>query len=85
MWDARITKIMLGGWTDTRHLQDMSTLIGERDETTDAVTIGERGLRSNRRTRISCGAHTALLRSTGGWGGVPYESTANAKRGGARL
>lgn len=50
MWDASITKIVLGGATDTRHLQDMSTLIGERDETTDAVTIGERGLRSNQRS-----------------------------------
>ncbi|MBN9209791.1 MAG: type IV secretory system conjugative DNA transfer family protein [Microbacterium ginsengisoli] len=49
MWDASITKIVLGGGTDTRHLQDISTLIGERDETTDSVTIGERGLRSSQR------------------------------------
>jgi len=50
MWDASITKIVLGGGTDTRHLQDLSTLIGERDETMDTVTIGERGLRSNQRS-----------------------------------
>lgn len=50
IWDASIAKIVLGGASSSRDLQDLSTLIGDRDETTDSVTIGERGLRSNQRS-----------------------------------
>lgn len=50
IWDASIAKIVLGGASGSRDLQDLSTLIGDRDETTDSVTIGERGLRSNQRS-----------------------------------
>ncbi len=50
IWDASIAKIVLGGASGSRDLQDLSTLIGDRDEITDSVTIGERGLRSNQRS-----------------------------------
>lgn len=50
IWDASIAKIVLGGASGSRDLQDISTLIGERDEVTDSVTVGERGLRSNQRS-----------------------------------
>jgi hypothetical protein len=50
IWDASIAKIVLGGASGSRDLLDLSTLIGDRDETTDSVTIGERGLRSNQRS-----------------------------------
>lgn len=50
IWDASIAKIVLGGASGSRDLQDLSTLIGDRDEVTDSVTIGERGLRSNQRS-----------------------------------
>jgi type IV secretion system protein VirD4 len=32
IWDASIVKIILGGASNSRDLQDLSTLIGERDE-----------------------------------------------------
>lgn len=50
IWDASIAKIVLGGASGSRDLQDISTLIGERDEITDSITVGERGLRSNQRS-----------------------------------
>ena len=50
IWDASIAKIVLGGASGSRDLQDLSTLIGDRDDITDSVTIGERGLRSNQRS-----------------------------------
>src|SRR5690625_6470966 len=55
IWDASIAKIILGGATNSRDLQDLSTLIGERDEYTNSVTLGDRGTRSNHRSirRIS--------------------------------
>ena len=34
-WDASIVKIILGGASNSRDLQDLSTLIGDRDETTN--------------------------------------------------
>ena len=43
-------KIILGGASNSRDLQDLSTLIGERDEYTDSVTLGDRGARSNQRS-----------------------------------
>jgi len=50
IWDASIVKIILGGASNSRDLQDLSTLIGERDEYTDSVTLGDRGTRSNQRS-----------------------------------
>src|SRR5690625_1817849 len=50
IWDASIVKIILGGASNSRDLQDLSTLIGERDEYTDSVTLGEHGTRSNQRS-----------------------------------
>ena len=50
IWDASIVKIILGGASNSRDLQDLSTLIGERDEYTDSVTLGDGGTRSNQRS-----------------------------------
>lgn len=50
IWDAAIVKIILGGASNSRDLQDLSTLIGERDEYTDSVTLGDHGTRSNQRS-----------------------------------
>ncbi|TYL51675.1 TraM recognition domain-containing protein [Nocardioides sp. BGMRC 2183] len=50
IWDAAIVKIILGGSSSTRDLQDLSTLIGERDEPTDSTTTGDRGTRSHQRS-----------------------------------
>lgn len=50
IWDASIVKIILGGASNSRDLQDLSTLIGERDEYTDSTTIGDHGTRSNQRS-----------------------------------
>lgn len=50
IWDAAIMKIILGGASNSRDLQDLSTLIGERDEYTDSTTIGDHGTRSNQRS-----------------------------------
>nr|WP_286268501.1 TraM recognition domain-containing protein [Brooklawnia sp. SH051] len=50
IWDAAITKIVLGGASNSRDLQDLSALIGERDEFTDSVTLGDHGNRSNQRS-----------------------------------
>jgi type IV secretory pathway TraG/TraD family ATPase VirD4 len=46
IWDSSIVKIVLGGASNSRDLQDLSTLIGERDERTDSTTIGDYGSRS---------------------------------------
>ena len=43
-------KILLGGASNSRDLQDLSTLIGERDELTDSTTVGDYGSRSNQRS-----------------------------------
>ena len=50
IWDASIVKIVLGGASNSKDLQDLSTLIGERDEFTDSVTLGDHGTRSNQRS-----------------------------------
>lgn len=50
IWDAAITKVILGGASNSRDLQDLSSLIGERDEFTDSVTLGDHGSRSNQRS-----------------------------------
>ncbi len=43
-------KIILGGASNSRDLQDLSTLIGERDELTNTTTVGDYGSRSNQRS-----------------------------------
>lgn len=50
IWDSSIVKIVLGGACNSRDLHDLSTLIGDRDETTDSTTIGDRGSRSSQRS-----------------------------------
>jgi len=50
IWDASIVKILLGGASNSRDLQDLATLVGDRDETTDSVTIDAYGARSNQRS-----------------------------------
>ncbi len=53
IWDSSIVKIVLGGASNSRDLQDLSTLIGDRNESTDSTTIGDRGSRSAQRS-IRC-------------------------------
>lgn len=43
IWDSSIVKIVLGGASNSRDPQDLSSLIGDRDETTEPTTIGDRG------------------------------------------
>lgn len=50
IWDASIVKLILGGASNSKDLQDLSTLIGERDELTDTTTVGDYGSRSNQRS-----------------------------------
>ncbi len=50
IWDASIVKIVLGGASNSRDLQDLSTLIGERDEFTDSVSFGDYGSRTSQRS-----------------------------------
>ena len=50
IWDASIAKIILGGTSSARDLQDLSALIGERDEHTDSISIGDHGSRSLQRS-----------------------------------
>ena len=50
IWDASIVKVILGGASASRDLQELSVLIGERDERSDSVTIGEYGGRSLQRS-----------------------------------
>ena len=50
LWDSSIVKIVLGGASNTKDLQDLSALIGERDETTDSVTTDAYGAHSNQRS-----------------------------------
>ena len=50
IWDASIVKVVLGGASNSKDLHDLTTLIGERDETTDSTTIGDQGTRSAQRS-----------------------------------
>ena len=50
IWDASIVKVILGGTSSARDLQDLSALIGERDENTDTISVGEHGSRSLQRS-----------------------------------
>lgn len=50
IWDASIVKVILGGASSARDLQDLAALIGEREERTDTVSIGDHGSRSLQRS-----------------------------------
>lgn len=50
IWDAAIVKLILGGESDARDLQQLSALTGDRDERNDTHTVGERGARSTQRS-----------------------------------
>ncbi|GAB2469278.1 type IV secretory system conjugative DNA transfer family protein [Xylanimonas ulmi] len=50
IWDSSIVKVLLGGGSVAKDLQDVSALIGERDEVTDSVSVGADGLRSTQRS-----------------------------------
>ncbi len=50
IWDASIVKVILGGTSSARDLQDLSALIGDHDERTDTVSIGDYGSRSLQRS-----------------------------------
>jgi type IV secretion system protein VirD4 len=50
IWDASIVKVVLGGASASKDLQELSVLIGERDERTDTVSIGDYGQRSLQRS-----------------------------------
>jgi hypothetical protein len=50
IWDASIMKIILGGTSTARDLQDLSALIDERDEHTDTISIGDYGSRPLQRS-----------------------------------
>ncbi len=50
LWDSSIVKIILGGASNSKDLQDLSALIGERDEHTDSVTVDAYGAHSNQRS-----------------------------------
>ncbi|MDI4643273.1 TraM recognition domain-containing protein [Rhodoblastus acidophilus] len=50
IWDASIVKVILGGASSARDLQDLSSLIGDRDERTDTISIGDYGSRSLQRS-----------------------------------
>lgn len=50
IWDASIVKVILGGASASKDLQELSVLIGERDERTDTVSVGDYGQRSLQRS-----------------------------------
>ena len=50
IWDASIVKVILGGSSSAHDLQDLSALIGERDERTDTISVGDHGSRSLQRS-----------------------------------
>jgi len=50
IWEASIVKVILGGTSSARDLQDLSALIGERDELTDTISVGDYGSRSLQRS-----------------------------------
>jgi type IV secretion system protein VirD4 len=50
IWDASILKVVLGGASASKDLQELSVLIGERDDPNDTVTISEYGARSIQRS-----------------------------------
>lgn len=50
IWDASIVKIVLGGGSNAKDLQDLSALFGERDESTDSLGADQYGGHSVQRS-----------------------------------
>lgn len=50
IWDASIAKIILGGGSNAKDLQDLSALFGERDESTDSLGTDQYGGHSVQRS-----------------------------------
>ena len=50
IWDSSIVKVLLGGGSVAKDLQDVSALIGERDEITDSLSTSADGMRSTQRS-----------------------------------
>lgn len=50
IWDASIVKVILGGASASKDLQELSVLIGERDDHTVSVSTGDYGSRSTQRS-----------------------------------
>lgn len=50
LWDSSIVKIVLGGGSNSKDLQGLSSLIGERDEHTDSLTTDAYGAHSSQRS-----------------------------------
>jgi type IV secretion system protein VirD4 len=50
IWDASIAKVILGGASASKDLQELSVLIGEREELSESITIGDYGTRSHQRS-----------------------------------
>jgi len=50
IWDASIVKVVLGGASASKDLQELSVLIGEREEASDTITISDQGTRSIQRS-----------------------------------
>ncbi|WP_240769511.1 TraM recognition domain-containing protein [Nocardioides sp.] len=50
IWDASIVKVILGGASASKDLQELSVLIGEHDERSNTVTISDHGTRSLQRS-----------------------------------
>ncbi|WP_324651456.1 type IV secretory system conjugative DNA transfer family protein [Georgenia sp. H159] len=50
IWDASIVKVVLGGASVAKDLQDVSALLGERDEVTHSISTGDHGARSVQRS-----------------------------------
>jgi type IV secretion system protein VirD4 len=75
--DASIVKVILGGASAARDLQDLSALIAERDERTDSITVGEYGSRSLRRStrRVPVMPHEAIRTLPFGTGLVLLRNT----------
>ena len=51
IWDASIVKVILGGGSNARDLQDLQTLFGERDELTDSYSYDHSGQRTTQRAQ----------------------------------
>lgn len=50
IWDAAIVKVILGGASASKDLQELSVLLGERDELTDSISVADYGSRSVQRS-----------------------------------
>src|SRR3954453_14273158 len=50
IWDASIVKVILGGASASKDLQELAVLIGEREEIADTITISDYGTRSLQRS-----------------------------------